>query len=407
MSEPGYFDEKEPEKVIEMVQLGIAKYSLAEASISQIKAKYNTAEIMKGDLNDKDTYKLAVEAIRAYREPRIAIGKERVKQGEAAREHISFVNKEGGRLAELLEPDENEKKLKAWKDDFDTAKEIEKREAAQAEELRVDTINERIASIKALVEANISSDSEAIKRALLGLMEEDRPSKWANEFAEKATGVIETTLEKLEELFTMKKTSEETSEEAEAKAAQLEKEREAREEQDRLNREAENKRVAEENEAAQKKIADQQKAIDDANAKLKADQKQIDADKLAAENIKKKALADAEKVKQDAIDAEDQRIEDNRLAEEEAKREEREAKEAQEKADKIKADAKAKAEADKKEKIRLDKEKAKNLEKREGEAKASIETCLLGIPVDSSTCAVSEFLFNFIKEGQAKHITFE
>ena len=362
-------DDKQPAVVeIEQVTLGVAKFSMTEQGIALIKEKYNPEEIMKGDLAEKETYELCTEAIRAYSKPRIRIGKERLSQTEAVRTHVAFVNEEGARITkELKEPED---KLKAWKKDFDTAKEIAKREKAQAEEKRIDDINTRIATIRAMAGSNISGSAADVKLSIDTLCSEQETfNQWAEEFSDKAKLAIEEAGQSLKDLFNMKV----ASENAEAEAERVKKEAEAKAEKERLEREAENKRVAAENKAAQDKLNEQRAEMKAQQDKIDAEKKALDDAKAEAEEAKKKAEADAKAKAEEA----------RKDAEAEAKAEEAAKQRAED-------EAKARALADKRKKEEEKKAKAaaKQLEAEKGKRVKETLTALEGIVTKAKAKAV-------------------
>jgi len=360
----------ETTEIIDMVSMDVVEFSMADAGITLLKEKYNPVTIMKGSLDDPGTYKLTVEAIRAYREPRVAVNKERLAQGETARKHIKLVNTEGSRIIEALQ--ENESILNDWKKDFDTAKEIAKREAAAAEEKRVDDIVERISNMKSLVPANISSDSKTLDGIINKLHDENLDTSWAMGMEDKAKVAFAETAEKLDELLVMKK----QSEEMEATRAKDEADRKEREEKERLAMEEQNARIAKENAEAKAEIDAQKAELDAMKAKIKEANVKLEADKVEAQRLKDQAIADAAQAKQDIIDAENKHIADAKLAEE------------------------TKAKQDK-----IDSKNKRNLEKRKKETEDALAVFFDEIGNESSK-KIATRLLNAIKNGKVPHLTF-
>jgi len=147
------------------------------------------------------------------------------------------------------------------KKDYDTYVEITKREEADAEELRVNTINERIARIKALPLAHFKSSSVIIGYSIKELEEND--AEWAMEFSDSAEEAINNAKENLLQLFDNAVNAE--------KAAEIEAENEAK-------RKEEEAKLAESN-----RIAAAQLAADRAEMEAEKAAMQAEKDKLAAE----------------------------------------------------------------------------------------------------------------------------
>jgi hypothetical protein len=187
------------------------------------------------------------------------------------------------------------------KKEFDTRIEIEKREKALAEELRVDGIASRIAEIGSMPSRNISSSSSDIEHLYPALNDDlDTCNEWAMEFSDKARDVITDTLAKLEELHTMKR----QHELAAAEKARLEKEAAVKEEAARIQREKE----AQEERA---RLAKEREAIDAERAAMQAER-----NKLAAEQEERNRLAAEERAEMERAARAKQEIVDRAAAEE-------------------------------------------------------------------------------------------
>jgi len=261
------------------------KYDVTEERLLELEDLY-AVEKMPTDLTIKDNYTVIKDGVAVCRKLRGEIDRHRKSLGSDAREYIKKVNSAGNEIIDRIKAVESP--MKSAKDAFDTAKEIAKREAAKAEEARIDEINSNIASIKALVESNISTTSDVIADVLSGLALE-KPEEWADEFTDKAKVVIAETINKLKELYQMKFNAEKATE-IEAKANE---DRLAREEEERKEREAHNAKVAADNKAAQD-LLDEQRAEMQAEKDAFEAEKKAEADRLAEVELKEKAEYDAE-----------------------------------------------------------------------------------------------------------------
>lgn len=187
---------------------------------------------------------------------------------------------------------------------FDTAAEIAKREAALAEECRVDEIADRIASIKATVEKAISSTSAQIKEMMANISTHELPCDWAMEFKDKAVTVATETMLKLDELLVMKIQQEESA----RQQAELEAKRKAEEEQ-RRKEEDEARRIRD------AEIAEERRKIEEERKKLEEERRKIDEEKAEAERLKK------QKEEEEKTEAERIELEARKKAEAEKKNE--------------------------------------------------------------------------------------
>jgi len=258
----------------------LINYNVTDAAITALAEKY---ERFPTDLSVKDNYDIVKSGVSEVRTLRSEVESRRKDLKKDALEYGRKVDSAANGIKERLLAIETP--MKEAKKEFDTKQEIEKREIARKEEERVDTIQSNIASIRSLVEANISSPSSNINDIITGLGKED-PKLWADEFAEKAGSVITETLNKLKELYTMKFNAEMAAEVAE----QEREEREANEAAARKEREEENTRVAAENATKEAELAKERKEL----ARMKAELE-------AAEVAQQKALDDATKAKEEAI----------------------------------------------------------------------------------------------------------
>ena len=270
-------DEHEEAELLEEQPFNqVVQYSVTLAQIAKLAEQYKE---VPADLTIKENYAFCQKGtshIRGLR-GKVEDRRKNLKQGalEFGRKVDSVAKELKEKLLAIEEPMAKAKK------DHDTKIEIEKREKALAEERRVDAINERIAGIKALVEAHISSPSIHIAEAIYNVEHSCVDIGWAEEFAEKAKEVARNTISKLNELYDLKVSQEKAAAEAAIEADRRKKE----EEEARIKREEELKEAEDE-------AAKQKEEMDRQQAELEAEKQ-----KMAAENAKLKAELEALKKK--------------------------------------------------------------------------------------------------------------
>lgn len=257
-------------------------FSVTDAAIAKLRDKYKE---VPADLTIKENYEIVKEANSALRTYRTDVERRRKELKAGALKYGRLVDSTAKKLTEQLllieEPFSTAKK------NHDTAVEIAKREAALAEEKRVDGIADKIAGVKALVESNILSSSEVIQAAIDGVNNLGPAKAWAMEFAEKADTVITESLAKLEELRVMKFQQENQAAEAakaEEKRQKAEEKRLKEEEEARIKREAQL-------EADREKLANELAAMEAEKAKFAAEQAQREAQLKAEKEAAEKANA--------------------------------------------------------------------------------------------------------------------
>jgi len=282
-------------------------YSVDEQKIIQLKQKY---AVLPTDLEVKENYTFIKEGIAKIRKCRSEVEQRRKELKKDALEYgrnVDFVAKEiKKRLLAIETP------MKQLKTDFDTKKEIERREKIRKEEERLEKIHEGIAGIKTLIDVGISQKSTEIQTAISQL-ENNNVEDWAQEFTEKALEAKKNTLAKLNELYSMKL----QSEQAEEERRKREEERKKREEEDRKAA----LKLAEENKRREAELAEQQRQIEAQKKALAEQQRQIEAEKRKAEQERLKA----EKLKKEKEEAERRKKEQERLKAERLKKEKEEA----------------------------------------------------------------------------------
>lgn len=280
------------------------------------------AEAIPKDLSIKEDYNLVKNGVATIRKLRSAVETRRKELKKDAINYGKQVDLTAKGISERLIAIETP--IKLAKTTYDEKVEIAKREKIRIEEERVDAISLRIANIRALVEANISSGAATINDVIEDLQKDCDVEEWAQEFADKATEAINASVEKLTELYEMKL----SSENAAKVAKEAEDKRLADEEQARIIRENKAEALAKENAADKKKLdADRaafQKDKDDHQAKVDADEKKR-LDGIAAEEKKKADKTAKEDEKKRLADIEKKRKADTKKAKKEVEKRTKEA----------------------------------------------------------------------------------
>lgn len=293
-------DEKGPDGAIDIsptstnLSSAVITYDVTLAQIAKLKDKYSD---IPTDLAVKENYKLVKDGASLLRGLRTKVEKRRKELKADALEYGKKVDGAAKELTEKLL--EIEEPIATAKKDFDTAVEVAKREAALAEEKRIDGIADRIAKIKAFVGADISADSSVIKEHLSVIQKEQSTiDEWADEFTDKAKEATTQTWDKLSELFTMKLQQEQAAEkQAEAEAQRIHEEEEARKKRE-IEIAAERARMEEvraKMETERAKMEEERirlaREADELAAKFKAEQDEKDA-------INKALIAKAERLQE-------------------------------------------------------------------------------------------------------------
>lgn len=300
-------------------------YSITLAKIGQLAEKYKE---VPADLTVKANYDLVKKAASHLRGLRTDVEKRRKELKADALEFGKRVDGAAKELTERLVA--IEEPFSTAKKEHDTAVEIAKREAALAEERRVDGIAEKIAFIKSRVEAHISSSSADIKTAIVEIDNYgSNLPEWAMEFAEKASATLIESRNKLVELYDMKLQQETIAQQL----AEAEERRKAEEEAARIQRE---KEIAEQ----QEKIAAERAAMEVERAAMAKAAEELAAIQRAKDE-EHEAIAKAER---DRLAKEKEELEARLKAEQDAR--DSALKEEQEKAAKIQAEKDAAAEAE-------------------------------------------------------------
>lgn len=269
----------------------VVTYSVTLADIAKLAEEYKD---IPEDLSIKKNYELVKSRAAKLRKFRTAV---EARRKELKADALAWSRRVDSTAKELTEKIlEIEEPIATAKKDYDTKLEIEKREATLAEERRVDGIAERIAGIKALVEANISSTSDAIQEAINRAQSNiDEINDWAMEFADKALVTIEETIAKLTELHSLKL----QQEKAEEIARIAEEERARKEAEEQARREAEMK-------AEQERLAEERKKIEAERVEMErqrmAAEEQARIQREAAEKEASRLQAEIDALKAKALD---------------------------------------------------------------------------------------------------------
>jgi hypothetical protein len=277
----------------------VVKYNVTFAQIAKLRDEY---AVVPEDLSIKENYAMVKKTASHLRGLRTDVEKRRKELNVDALAYTKRVNGAAKELTEQLTA--IEEPFATAKKDYDTAEEIRKREIALAEERRIDGIAERIATIKALPAAHISSDSATIKAILDRFESDDTPYiVWAQEFADKAEIATRETIAKLEELHDIKLQQETfAKQQAEAEAKRLADEEAARVKRE-VELEAERARLETERAAMAAEVAAMRKAAEELAAiqKAKDDEREAAAEKerlkLVEEQAERDRIAEKDRAK--------------------------------------------------------------------------------------------------------------
>ena len=248
-----------------------------ELVVSEFENLYPTSEIPT-DLADKDNYAMVKKGLAIGRKLKKTVEdwrkgekKEALDYGRKVDAHAKTYSE---RILAIYLPMQSAKKT------YDTAVEIAKREAAEAEENRVNAINERIAEIKALPLVHTGSSSDIIELAQIELNNIDM--ELFEEHQESALHAINDTQSALATLYDLRLTTEQ---------------HEAIEAENEAKRKEDEAKIAEENRIAAEKLAADRAEMEAEKAKIKAMKDKIEAEQKAiadqkeAERQEKIALA--------------------------------------------------------------------------------------------------------------------
>lgn len=277
----------------------VIKFDVTEQALLDLEQQWPSSSI-PADLSIKENYNLVKEGVSTLRNIRLKVEARRKELKADALEYGKKVDSSAKGIKERILA--IEEPIKKAKTDYDTKIELEKREKIRLEEERVQGIADRIAEIRAKVEANISSDSATINSAIISLEKHIDVESWADEFCEKAKLALVETGNKLSELHAMKLQSEQAAE----REAEAEKKRLAKEEEARVELENEAKRVAEQNAETQRKLDEEKAKLDKEREEFKAELLQLQLEAEAEKKRKadsKKAKKEVEKRTREAFDA--------------------------------------------------------------------------------------------------------
>ena len=162
-----------------MTDTQIVKFDITEAALTSLAERFANPVVP----DTKADYDILKARIKEVRDLRVAIDKERKKQGAAALDHQRAVNAMGNGIIERLKAIEGPMKLA--KAEVDEAEERKVREQEEAEEKRLNGINLRIANIEAYGTVSITDTLHDVNARLARVKELD-PSVGFDEFAKKA-----------------------------------------------------------------------------------------------------------------------------------------------------------------------------------------------------------------------------
>lgn len=265
----------------------LALYNPIEAGLASLEDKYRDRPT---DLAIPENYEFCRKAIAEMRKVRTNTEKLRKELKADALEYGRRVDSAAKGIIDKVK--EIEEPYATAKSEYDTKLEIERREKAQAEEWRIDGISARIAEISNLPSAHISSAADEIELLFPALNDAlATVNDWAMEFADKARETIAGTVQKLEELHSLKRQQEQLA----AEKARMEREAAEQAERDRIKRE---KEVEEE----RARMAKEREAMEKERAALQAEK-----DRVAKEQAENDRIAKEEQDEKDRIAAEERR----------------------------------------------------------------------------------------------------
>lgn len=218
---------------------------------------------------------------------RIAITKVAKAAREDATAFSSAVIAEQNRLIGIVKPHED--RLFAARDIWDEKIEAEKQAKIAAERLRIETIKKSIDRVRDLPALCVGQSISGVEQILNDLNETGYKDTFYEEFLSEVESVAQVSKDKISHLLVELK-------QAEIERIQKQQERDAeiiRLQAERAENERIRKELAEQQAIAEAKAAEQRKAIELEQAKAKAAQDQLNAERAAFE-AKKQAKIDAE-----------------------------------------------------------------------------------------------------------------
>ena len=227
-------------------------------------------------ITNKDGREECHSALMVIRNTRTAIERTAKAAREDATKFSKAVIAEENRLIAIISDEET--RLAGIRDAWDQQKEIERKAAEEAERQRIEAIQNQIRDIKAIPYQFVSASLEEIQ-GRIELMEAEVPDpEYFGDLLLDAKIAHKDSLHALRTRYTQKQLEIEAAAKAEAERIALEAQR------------AEQARVAAEQAAAQKAIDDaqaaikaQQDAIDEENARIKKEKEDLEAKRIEAE----------------------------------------------------------------------------------------------------------------------------
>jgi len=265
----------------------ITEFNKTEAGLADLESRYGTVT----DVTTKDGYELNRLGLAELRTTRTTTDKLRKQLGQDARDHINAVNAKAKAIIDRVSA--LEAPMKAAKQDEDDKVERIKREAAEAEETRIQMIRDAIAAINKIGEDAYYPDE--LMAAVNELKDIAVTAANFGEFLEAGNMAVETRIDVITERLhraVVAKEEAEAAEVAKKKAAAAQKK--VDEEREKLD--LERKEQDAEMKAQQEEMSRQQKELDDAREKqekaeaAEAERKQEEIDRVAREEAEEKAF---------------------------------------------------------------------------------------------------------------------
>lgn len=267
-----------------MADTNIIDYSVTDAALAELKAKYGG---LRATFGDGMAYKSVTDALSVVRTLRINVEKKRVELKADALEYGRKVDAEAKRItAALLEVEEP---LKANKEEIDAEKERLRAEKAKKEQDRVDGIMVRIADFGSALAACSTQASAAIS-AYIATLDAVAIDESFQEFQQQAAEAKAAALEKMNLLLAGRLELEEQDRKRREEDERLKAERAALDSQ-RAEMEARQAAEAAKQQAERDRLAAEQRKIDEEKAAIQRQKEREEFEKQAKERAEAEAAA--------------------------------------------------------------------------------------------------------------------
>ena len=273
------------------IVLSAIKYPVNNTYLDELLEEYKDIPNINPDADEdlvREQFQFVLKGHKAFVKARNQIEKTRKTLKAPALEYgkkVDSIAKEYKSKIELTE-----QKLQIQRKLVEDNEARKQREAEEAEELRVETIKNKILAFKNLPLNHFNSDSEALKKALESI---NAPTdEEYQEFISEARETQQVTIMQLQEMHKNKVLAEKAEEleaEREAEAKRLKDEQDAKLAKEREELEAQQREFREKKEAFEKQQREQQEVIDRQKAEIEAEElrKKQEADLKAKDKLLK------------------------------------------------------------------------------------------------------------------------